>query len=221
MSSFQQEERILICVYYGQNGLRLIRRGADIAHKLSASLFILVLDPLPEKEYKLDKEVDMSIFQEVANEYGAELMIKRSRMKDIASMIAEEAKENKVTQIMIGQVAESLWTTLLGRSITNIILEKAPFADLHVMPQELSEENIGEFERGIQSYIKENKDGTYELSFKNEQDFDYEGIFFKWAQTDFNSGIFAFNKDGGIIEVRVKDGIVYRLIDIDEEEDEI
>ncbi|GAF14299.1 osmosensitive K+ channel histidine kinase KdpD [Bacillus sp. JCM 19045] len=217
MSPNRLEERILVCVNYGHSGSRLIKRGARLAEQLEAPLTVLVFDSLPEEEYKHDKEVDMSLFKELANDYGAELIIEKSNSYDITKVIARTAKEKQASQIIIGQIVESLWSTLIGGSIINELLEKAPFADLHVVPKERSDETDDwNFERGIHAYLLQQEDGTYELHFDDSEGSTIDGVFFKHLQTDFNSGIFAFSDNGHIFEVRVEDGTVHQLVDIDD-----
>lgn len=215
--STSSNERILVCVNYGHHGSKLIKRGAALASQLNAPLSILVFDSLPEEEYKHDKKIDMSLFKELADEYGADLSVEKSNAYNITNVISNFAKEKQATQIVIGQIAENLWTTLLGGSIIDTLLEKAPFADLHVVPKERADETDNwNFERGVSAYLVEQADGTYELRFDDSKGFSFEGVFFKELQTDFNSGIFSFTKDSHIFEVRVDDGTVRRLVDIDE-----
>ncbi|WP_059105322.1 universal stress protein [Shouchella shacheensis] len=217
MSSSHEQERILVCVNYGHNGSRLIKRGAKLAHQLEAPLSILVFDSLPEDEFKHDKEVDMSIFQELADEAGAEVIIEKSRAPDIKKIITKAAKEKEATQIIIGQVVESLWTNLLGRSIIDVLLHEVPFADLHVVPKQRSgEEDDWNFERGVHAFLLAKDDGTYELHFDDIEGFTYEGVFFKSLHTDFDNGIFAFTQDHKVFEVRVDENIVHELVDVDE-----
>ncbi|WP_263707916.1 adenine nucleotide alpha hydrolase family protein [Shouchella tritolerans] len=127
--STSPNEQILVCVHYGHHGSKLIKRVAALASQLNAPLSILVFDSLPEEEYKHDKKMDMSIFKELADEYGADLSVEKSHAYNITNVILNLAKEKQATQI-----AENLWTTLLDGSIIDTLLEKAPFADLHVVP---------------------------------------------------------------------------------------
>ncbi|SDJ23047.1 universal stress protein UspA [Natribacillus halophilus] len=212
------KERILVCVNYGLHGERLINRGASIANQLNGPLFILVFDSLPEEDYKEDKSVDMSIFRELAEDNGAELIIEKSHPHNITKVITKVANDVDATQIIIGQTTESLWTTLIGGSIIDVLLADVPDADLHVVPKPRADETEDwDFERGVPAYLQKQSDGTYKLSFDNKKNADYEGIFFKHLNTDFNNGIFALSIDNRIYEVRVKDDIVYKIVDVDEE----
>ena len=43
----RMDEAILVCVYYGPNGERLIRRGHKMASIMDCPIYILTVDPLP------------------------------------------------------------------------------------------------------------------------------------------------------------------------------
>jgi len=217
MSPEQMNERILVCVNYGQHGERLIKRGAGIAQQLQCPLFILVFDALPEEDYKNDKFVDMSFFRELADDYRAELIIEKGHAHDITKVIKKTAIYVRATQIMIGQRVENIWTNLLGGSVIDILLHDVPDADIHVIPKSRAEEPELDLERGVQACLVQQADGTYLLHFELNEDAKYEGIFFKHIGTDFNNGIFAFHYENRIYEVHVKGGSVANLTDINDE----
>lgn len=212
------KERLLVCVEYGIQGKRLIQRSAYISSQLNAPMTILVLDTLSDKDFKNDKEVDMAIFQEIADRVGAKLKIERTRPANITKIIIHHARKLHATQIIIGEKSESFWTYVSEKSIIDVILKRAPFADLYIIPKERSAESEDwQFERGIRAYLINSTDGkTYQLKFDPE-DVLIEGIFFRSLNTDFNTGLFAFKEEGKIIEVRVDDSIVSSLKDIDDE----
>ncbi|SFE50359.1 adenine nucleotide alpha hydrolase family protein [Alteribacillus iranensis] len=214
------EERILVCVDYGHTGRKLIRRGGYLARKLNAELIILVFDSLPDEEYEYHKEVDIPIFKQLAKKYGAKVIIKKAKAIDITNVVIDTARKEEVTQVIIGQAAESVWTHLLGRSIIDLLLKELPDADLHVVPKERSEEEEDwEYAKGRKAYLFKRDDGTYTLKDTDPNErANYEGVFFRHIHTDFDNGIFAFvaNEDK-TIEVRVKEGIVYSLKDIEED----
>ena len=58
------DESILVCVYYGPNGERLIRRGGKLANMLDCPLYILTIDPLPLEEFDAEK---LNISQDGSN----------------------------------------------------------------------------------------------------------------------------------------------------------
>ncbi len=213
------EERLLVCVDYGSTGRKLIQRGGHLARLFGAELIILVFDSLPDEEFAYHKEVDIPLFKQLAAEYDAKVIVKKARAIDITEKIVKTAEKENISQVIIGQVVESVWTTLLGRSIVDVLLKQLPNADLHVVPVErASEEEDFDYDAGNRAYLIKQSDGTYEMTFYDpNQRAVYEGIFFKSLYTDFDNGIFAFrNEDDKIMEVAVKENIVSSLIDIDD-----
>ena len=62
----RMDESILVCVYYGPNGKRLIERGCKIAGMLDCPLYILTIDPKPFDELDAEKSFYINTWQELA-----------------------------------------------------------------------------------------------------------------------------------------------------------
>jgi K+-sensing histidine kinase KdpD len=200
------DESILVCVYYGPNGERLINRGGKIAKMLQCPLTILTVDPLPEDEWDIEKIRYVSRWKELARELGADFIIKYNEKRPVAKVIGEVARQKNVTQVVIGQTAQSRWEEITKRSFINMLLNEIPFVDLHIISvsRELKERE-GYFERGVRAYLRE-QDGGLRLCFDHSNHEQvYEGIFYKEVGTDFNNGIFKFMKGGRTWEVHVVD----------------
>jgi len=206
------DESILVCVYYGPNGERLIRRGCKIAAMLSCPLYILTVDPQPEDEWDIEKLHYIARWREVAEEHGAkEFIIKYNEKRPVAKVIGEVARKRNITQIVIGQTAQSRWEEITKGSFINVLLNEIPFVDLHIVSVSRDLKNQeGFFEKGIRAYLTKSESG-YRLSFKHTPQDVYEGIFYKEVGTDFNNGVFKFMKDNHMIEVHVIDDEVKDL----------
>ncbi|EOM76722.1 universal stress protein UspA [Rhodococcus rhodnii] len=209
-------ERILVCVNYGHTGLRLIGRGTELARESNAALHVLVFDSLHE-EYSNDRRLDIEQFEAVARGAGAGFAHVRGRGHDITTTIRRAAEDFGATQIVIGQRVESVWTTLLGGSIVDALLEEIPTADLHVVPaQRVEEHDEWEYEAGARAYLCRGPGEDYVLSYDDggpasADSRPISGIFFKDLQTDFDHGIFVFPQGGRVREVTVTDGVVRRV----------
>lgn len=203
------DESILVCVYYGPNGERLINRGCKIAKMMDCPLYILTVDPQPEDEWDLEKTHYIARWKELAEQVDAEFIIKYNEKRPVAKVIGEVVKEKNITQILIGQTAHSRWEEITKRSFINILLREIPFVDLHIISVNRELKNAqGYFEKGIRAYLLKAENG-YKLSFDyTNQDNVYEGIFYKEVGTDFDNGIFKFMKGGHLMEVQVDDGFV-------------
>ena len=103
-------ERILVCVYYGPNGERLINRGYYIAKVFNCPLYFLTVVPQPLEELDAQKMDYISRWQELAKEYKvAEYIIKENEKRPVTKVIAEVARQKHITQIILGQTAKSHW----------------------------------------------------------------------------------------------------------------
>ncbi|WP_342527759.1 universal stress protein [Chryseomicrobium sp. FSL W7-1435] len=204
----KMDERILVCVFYGPNGERLIRRGHQLSSMLGCPLYILTVDALPIDEFDAEKTAYMDKWKDMTQELGAqEFVIRDDEKRPTAKVIAEVANQFDVTQIIIGQTAKSRWEEITKGSFINSLLRELPFVDLHVVSVartiRASEDEL--FERGIRCYLMKEGD-SYVLSFTQRKECQLEGIFFKEVGTDFNNGIFKFMDGNELHQVSVHDG---------------
>lgn len=209
MKQGKMDERILVCVYYGPNGERLIRRGSEIASMLQCPLYILSVDPLPEDELDIEKSRYIDKWKKLAQDSGAEeFIIKYSEPRPIAKVIAEVSRQKQITQIVLGQTARSRWQEITKSSLINTLLHEISFVDLHIVSVSRELKNTeGFFDKGIRAYLMADQNG-YKLCFNHTQDVLHEGIFFKEVGTDFNNGVFKYMHDNKMLEVQVVDDIV-------------
>ena len=212
MKKTVMDEKILVCVYYGPNGERLIKRGCKIADMLNCPLYILTVDPQPEDEWDIEKIHYIARWKELAQAHGAEFIIKYNEKRPVAKVIGEIVKKHNITQVVIGQTAQSRWEEITKRSFINILLNEIPFVDLHIVSvsRELKNQE-GFYEKGIRAYLRREKDG-YKLCFDHaHEQHVFEGIFYKEIGTDFNNGVFKFMNEGRVMEVQVIDDYVKEL----------
>ncbi|MEH7235644.1 universal stress protein [Bacillus sp. JJ1562] len=205
----RMDESILVCVYYGPNGERLIQRGCKIAKMLDCPLYILTVDPKPFDDLDPEKVAYIERWKELAEQHSADaFIIKDNEKRPISKVIADVAREKNVTQIILGQTAQSRWEQIAKGSIINSLLKEIPFVDLHIISVARYLKNTeGQFEKGVRAYLVQD-DNQYRLIFKHTRAVIYEGIFFKEFGTDFNNGIFKFMKDQKTLQVQVNDDIV-------------
>jgi len=208
-SKGRMDESILVCVYYGPNGERLIKRGSKIAKMLDCSLYILTVDPKPLDDLDAEKSSYIARWKELAAHHGADAFILKDNVtKPISKVIAGVAREKNITQIVLGQTAQSRWEQIAKGSIINSLLREIPFVDLHIISVARFLKNSEEaYEKGVRAYLVKNDD-TYRLVFNHTKQVEYEGIFFKEYGTDFNNGIFKFMKDKETLQVQVHEDVV-------------
>ncbi|WP_453991272.1 universal stress protein [Bacillus nitroreducens] len=216
MKKERMDESILVCVYYGPNGERLIQRGCNIAKMLDCPLYILTVDPKPFDDLDPEKVSYITRWKEIADQHSADAFImKDNEKRPIAKVIADVARQKNITQIILGQTAQSRWEQMTKGSIINSLLKEIPFVDLHIISVARFLKNTeGHFDKGVRAYLVK-EDEHYRLIFKHTRNVVYEGIFFKEFGTDFNNGIFKFMKDQKTLQVQVNEDIVTDLTNVE------
>ena len=202
-------EKILVCVYYGPTGERLIRRGGAIAKAFGCPLYILCVDHEAFDELDANKSDCMDRWKRLADESGAESFILRDKEEQSTyKVIAQVAREKGITQIVIGQRARSYWKQITEESLVDSLIKEIPFIDIHIISvaRHLKDPDCN-YEKGVRAYLVEAGDG-YRLIFNHTHDAVYEGIFFKEVGTDFNSGIFKFFREHETLQVAVIEDMV-------------
>ncbi|PPA69712.1 universal stress protein [Jeotgalibacillus proteolyticus] len=202
----RMDESILVCVYYGPNGERLIRRGCKIANMLDCPLYVLTVDPNPYDDISADKQAYIEQWKKVAEEHGAEDFIIRDNEKSpVAKVIAEISRELDITQIILGQSPQSRWEEIKKGSFLNLLLREISFVDFHIVAIDRSvEDDDNLFDSGTRAYLVKREDGHY-ISFVYNDDVVAEGIFYKETGTDFNNGVFKFARDNKTCQLHVTD----------------
>ncbi|MCM3638344.1 histidine kinase [Sporosarcina luteola] len=203
----RMDEAILVCVYYGPNGERLIRRGHKMASIIDCPLYILTIDPLPFDEFDAEKSEYIERWQELAKELDVEdFIIMDNEKRPVAKAIKEVAHKHNITQIIIGQTAQSRWEEITKGSFMNVLLREITFVDFHVVSVDraIKDEIEGMFEKGVRAYLVEEGEG-FRISFTLSKEARFEGIFFKEIGTDFNNGIFKFMNNNKMCQVQITD----------------
>lgn len=183
-----------------------------MASMMDCPLYILTIDAKPFDELDAEKSDYITRWKEIAEHHSAEAFIlKDNEKRPVAKVIAEIAREKKITQIILGQTAQSRWEQIAKGSIINSLLKEIPFVDLHIVSVSRGlRDQEGQYEKGVRAYlIKEGE--KYRLVFKHTKDVEYEGIFFKDIGTDFNNGVFKFMKNKEMIHVNITEDYVTDL----------
>jgi len=210
MVKSRMDESILVCVYYGPNGERLIRRGHKMASSMNCPLYILTVDPVPFDEFNAEKSEYIERWKELAEELDVdEFIIRDNEKRPSAKIIAEVSRQLHITQIIIGQTAQSRWEEITKGSFMNVLLREISFVDFHVVSVDraIRDDIEGMFEKGVRAYLVEEDDG-FRVKFTFTKKAKYEGIFFKEIGTDFNNGVFKFMNDNKMCQVHITDDVV-------------
>lgn len=206
----RMDESILVCVYYGPNGERLIRRGHKIATMLDCPLYVLNISRQSREEFDSSQEADLLHWQNLAVEFEIDdLILKTNEDRPIQQVIAEVCNDLNITQVIIGQTAQSRWEEITKGSFINQLLKALPFVDIHVISVDRQihvEDHL--YEKAIRAYLVDDE-GVYRIYFDLPDNFICEGLFYKELSTDFDNGRFKFMYKGKTYEIEVDDGYIH------------
>lgn len=212
----RMDEKILVCVYYGPNGERLIKRGHKLSQIMDCPMFVLTIDPLPYDEFDAEKSGYIERWRELCDELDVdEFILRDSEKRPTVKAISEIAHNHNITQIIIGQSPQNRWEEITKGSFVNSLLKELTFVDIHIVSvdRSLKSDVDTSFEKGVRAFLK--KDGEkYRLGFTKSKDNLYEGIFYKEIGTDFNNGIFKFiTTKGKTCQIHITDDIAVGVIE--------
>ena len=126
-------EKILVCVHYGMNAERLIRRGWRIASRLKCELYILNVPTKPVQEFDEATRKKLRAVEQLAKDLGAEFHIEALGGRKPATAIINFVERMGITQIVLGQSARSRWEEIFKGSIINKILNETQFVDVLIV----------------------------------------------------------------------------------------
>ncbi len=205
------DESILVCVYYGQNGERLIRRGHKLATLLDCPLYVLTVDSKAVDAFDAEKSGYIDHWQQLCEELKVEEFIIRDNEKlPSQKVIAEIALTHNITQIIVGQSAQSRWEEITKGSFLNVLLKEVPFVDFHIVAikRPTEDDSFDIYEKGVRAYAIPDGNKDFKIGFTCPTNQSLEGIFFKEIGTDFDNGIFKFTFDDKMHEVDVTEGLI-------------
>jgi two-component system, OmpR family, sensor histidine kinase KdpD len=130
-------EKILVCVQYGPNAEKLIRRGWRIANRLNAELYVLNVWSDHRSAISQEQRKRMRNWKKLAVEFNAHFILERSRQRKIPQVITDVAKKFHITQIILGQSARTRWEEIIKGSIVNTIMRNSKNIDIHIVSEEM------------------------------------------------------------------------------------
>lgn len=204
------DEQILVCVYYGPNGERLIERGYELAKMTDCPFYVLTVDPLPFDKFDAQKTGYIERWQELSDELGAEKFILRdNEQRPIVKAIKEVAYKHNITQVIIGETPQNRWEEITKGSFVNVLLRELVFVDIHIVSVDRQLRGIDDaiYEKGIRGFLEKDEYG-YVLRFSRSKNNHFEGVFYKEIGTDFNNGMFKYVCGGKSHQAEVVDGRV-------------
>lgn len=127
-------EKVMVCITPAPYSKKLIRRGARIAKRYKCEWTVISVDCTHMFASKLT-EIDYKVLKdhfELAKTLGAN--VETLRGKSVSSLLSKYAKENHITQIIIGHSRRSKWQNLWRGSTINKLLKETKDIEVHVIP---------------------------------------------------------------------------------------
>jgi len=125
-------ERMAVCVSSNSAGQYLIARGARMARRMDAELYIVHVDR--EFAPKDSNPEALNANLRFAESLGAQVV--RLKGKSVADSVAEFVRSKHITQVIFGRAAVHDWRKYLYLSAVHRFLRESPAVDVHIVTQE-------------------------------------------------------------------------------------
>ena len=201
------KEVVMVCVNHPMHAQRLIGRGIQIARAFGGECLVLNVHPRPYDEWDFDELHTMHLFRGFADKNGLRLVERLSGARPVAEVIAEVVREESVTQLVLGQSAKNRIESMLHEPLVNQLLKRHTGVDLHIVEVTRVAWAEPELEKGHAAWLVE-EEGGLRLRLDKPHHPVAEGVFFKWATTEFDDGFFVPAKSERVRVLAVTDGLV-------------
>jgi two-component system sensor histidine kinase KdpD len=126
-------ERLLACVAPDEISERVVRRASQLATSLNAEWTVLHIEK-PGSAGDAKRESQIARIFGLAERLGGETM--RLQANDFPTEILRLARQENVTQIVLGQSQAGMWRRLFGRSLADALIRGAGAIEIHVISSE-------------------------------------------------------------------------------------
>ena len=125
-------ERMAVCVSANPAGQYLIARGARMARRMDAELYVVHVD----REFgpKESNENALAANLRFAESLGAKVI--RLEGKSVADTVADFVRSKHITQVIFGRAPVHDWRKYLYLSAVHRFLRESPAVDVHIVTQE-------------------------------------------------------------------------------------
>ncbi len=131
-------ERVLVCISGGPGSMEVVRRGRLIADRLKAPWAALHVETARNLHMS---EAERNVIAEalrLAQRLGADTVTLPGQ--DVAATVADYARTNNYSHIVIASSPKSWWRDLLFGSITDRLVRLGGGANIHVIPSQAAKE---------------------------------------------------------------------------------
>src|ERR1700688_991669 len=128
-------ERMAICISGNPAGQYLVARGARMARRMDAELYVVHVDrELGPKEHNATA---LAANLRFAESLGAKVV--RLKGRSVADSVAEFVRSKHITQVIFGRAPVHDWRKYLYLSAVHRFLRESPAVDVHIVTQEPEE----------------------------------------------------------------------------------
>jgi two-component system sensor histidine kinase KdpD len=129
LEEWHPSERIMACISERPSTKTVMRRAWRLASALHGELIAVYVD----RGEKLDDNARLSLegHLRLAEDLGAR--VERKEGRNFAEALAECARAERVTQVVMGHSARSRWEVLLKGSVINRLVDLLPETDIHII----------------------------------------------------------------------------------------
>jgi two-component system sensor histidine kinase KdpD len=128
-------ERMAVCISSSPSGQHLIARGARMARRMDAELYVVHVDR--EFGVKDSNPNALAANLRFAESLGAKVV--RLKGRSVADSVAEFVRSKHITQVSFGRAAIRDWRKYLYLSAVHRFLRESPAVDVHIVTQESEE----------------------------------------------------------------------------------
>lgn len=129
-------ERLAVCVSGNPSGQYLIARGARLARRVDAELYVVNVEREFGKQHNDAKRLEANL--RFGENLGAQII--RLKGRSVADTIAEFVRNKHITQVMFGRALIRDWRRYLYLSAVHRFLRESPPVDVHIVTHEPSED---------------------------------------------------------------------------------
>jgi len=127
-------ERMAVCISANPAGQYLIARGARMARRMDAELYVVHVDREFGPIHREDNPTALAANLRFAESLGAEVV--RLKGKSIADAVADFVRSKHITQVIFGRAPVRDWRKYLYLSAVHRFLRESPAVDVHIVTQE-------------------------------------------------------------------------------------
>ncbi|MYR07952.1 hypothetical protein GTV32_17330 [Gordonia sp. SID5947] len=196
-------EVLMACVVYGENGFALTQRAITLATESDAPLHVLIFDSFSD-DHDGDRLLELPILEQMAGAARGTVRHVRAQPDQMVEAIRRHAREVAATQILIGERQDGAILRAFGWTTAEEIMRAVPEADLHIVPVSRSQDPEWPYEPAVPATLTTDTAGTI-LRYGKPGD-GIPGLFMRERETDFDNGVFLYERDGQVGEAAIVRG---------------